>query len=147
MTGSSDGETLGKKSKLVSVIQLDRIPQPEEPPTAPDEKTVASEHEFEKNKAHLHSYRQNVQERKFYAQSLFWLIVGWLGLCVMLLFLSAVESPLLSWVVKFEMPETVQLALIGGTTASVLGLFLVVARYLFSDKRDSMPDQQMKDYK
>ncbi len=41
-------------------------------------------------------------------------------------------SPLLwQWLAAFELPEPVVLALIGGTTANVIGLFLVVARYLF----------------
>lgn len=37
----------------------------------------------------------------------------------------------MEWVVSFELSEPVLLALIGGTTANVIGLFLVVAGYLF----------------
>lgn len=33
---------------------------------------------------------------------------------------------------RFELSDTVLLALIGGTTASVLGLFVIVANYLFN---------------
>ncbi|MFN0131233.1 MAG: hypothetical protein ACKVW3_01675 [Phycisphaerales bacterium] len=44
---------------------------------------------------------------------------------------SADGWSLMEWVVAFELPEAVLLALIGGTTANVIGLFLVVARHLF----------------
>jgi hypothetical protein len=40
------------------------------------------------------------------------------------------------WVVAFELSDTVILGLIGGTTANVVGLFYIVARYLFP-RRDN----------
>lgn len=45
------------------------------------------------------------------------------------------------WVVAFELSDTVVLALIGGTTANVVGLFYIVARYLFP-RRDNGGDDR-----
>jgi len=41
------------------------------------------------------------------------------------------DHSLTAWIIAFDLPEAVLLALIGSTTANVIGLFVIVARYLF----------------
>jgi len=39
-----------------------------------------------------------------------------------------------TWLVAFDLPDPVILALIGSTTANVIGLFVIVVRYLFAER-------------
>jgi hypothetical protein len=78
--------------------------------------------------------RQDLIERRRYADGLWKMVVIWLlGITAFLLldgFWSAYNNkPFLS--------DAVILALIGGTTASVLGLFAIVANYLFPQAQSS----------
>lgn len=43
--------------------------------------------------------------------------------------------PLVAWVIAFELPENVVLALIGSTTANVIGIFLIVVKFLFPGQK------------
>lgn len=89
--------------------------------------------------------RTEVQNRSTYTNRLYWLMVGWMVVVLGIILLTGLKHPELrkdetgafvplhwyDWFVAFDLPEGVLLALIGGTTANVIGLFLVVARYLF----------------
>lgn len=72
-------------------------------------------------------------------------MVGWMIIVLGTIILTGLKHPELrkdanglfiqsrwyDWLVAFDLADGVLLALIGGTTANVIGLFLVVARYLF----------------
>ncbi len=73
---------------------------------------------------------QDRDERKKYALRIFILICAWIGLLFAVLALEAVGSPR-GW---FHLDDAILLALIGGTTANVLGIFYIVTRYLFPRK-------------
>lgn len=66
-----------------------------------------------------------VASRKNYANKIFCLVVGWLiGLAAVVL--------LAGWKFEgFELDSKVLLALIGGTTLNVLGIFTIVTNFLF----------------
>lgn len=72
--------------------------------------------------------KQNIALRKRYAEVAlaFWML--WL---FFVLFIVAIAGfgRILSW--EFQLPETVLLALVATLTANVIGLVVVVARYLF----------------
>lgn len=97
----------------------------------------------------LKGLRQDIKARKRYARCIFRLIVWWLvSIFVMLLlqgFLSEAKievlwppfCPLWKTKIGFRLSDPVLLALIGGTTANVLGLFFFVVQYLFP-KRGSL---------
>jgi hypothetical protein len=68
---------------------------------------------------------QDRNQRKKYATRLFRLIVGWLIVSVAIVLLHGFPS------IPFKLSGTVLVTLIGSTTASVLGLFAIVANYLF----------------
>jgi hypothetical protein len=75
---------------------------------------------------------QDAGNRLKYANGLWWLVVYWLG--GIAIFLAA-DGILLCFKQKF-LSDAVILALIGGTTASVLALFTIVAHFLFPAGED-----------
>lgn len=100
-------------------------------PTATDQQTAAyyddekKSLENERLRAQIADLNQDRDLREKYGERLFRLVVWWLiviGLIVVLHGISAVP---------FELSATVLATLIGSTTASVLGLFAIVANYLF----------------
>jgi hypothetical protein len=78
--------------------------------------------------AKVKSVHQDIDERKKYAGKIFKLICFWVGGMMVVICLS-------SWagVTGFRTATPVLLALVGSTTATVLGLFYIVAHYLFPD--------------
>ena len=96
--------------------------------------------------------KQDREERAKYAGKLFRLICAWLASVYLILLCNGIEyeevyfkekSSLETEVVyklDFNLSEPVLLALIGGTTINVLGLFVIVANYLFNSPQP--PDKQ-----
>jgi hypothetical protein len=90
--------------------------------------------------------KQDRNERGKYADKLFKLICVWLVVISVVIVGSGYKNDLDITVThpngkvisktitppQFALSDTVLLALIGGTTASVLGLFVIVANYLFN---------------
>jgi len=74
--------------------------------------------------------RQDIEARKEYANKIFILISVWLG-CMIVITLLAGFGSKCGW---FKMADSVLIALITTTTASVIGLFAIVANYLFKNK-------------
>ena len=83
----------------------------------------------------LNQIDEIVQSRKTYANKIFNLVVGWLvGMGVVLL-LSGFRC------LGFDLDTKVLLALIGGTTLNVLGIFTIVANFLFPKNGHSILSQ------
>lgn len=95
--------------------------------------------------------KQDREERQKYARYLFKLICAWLLGIYSIIMLSGVGATTARFdmsdlpVVKrlefkpsFKLSDAVLLALIGGTTINVLGLFVIVANYLFNSPKDPM---------
>lgn len=108
-------------------VQAD-IPSSADPETKAryDDETTALEDAY---LAHLQEQIKNLEQdreqRKTYGNRLFWLIATWLCVVAIVLFLAGFK------VCQFELPTAVLATLIGGATASVIGLFAIVATYLF----------------
>jgi len=102
--------------------------------TAPDEHTASelSDLERQHKEVLLTGERQDIQERKKYAHRNFWLIVCWLIVINGVLLLQGFKVTVLGH--SFDLPTSVLLAVVGSTTASVLGIFLIVTNYLFPRK-------------
>jgi len=95
-------------------------------------------------------------QRRKYIPVLFKFMVAWVVGLLALLVLSAFQPPFtgldefegwdliwvagrsVNWVFSFQLSDAVLMALVGGTTANVIGLFVVVARYLYPS--DKTPD-------
>ena len=69
---------------------------------------------------------QDLTERKKYAGRIFWLIVGWIVAIFAIIVLQGFSAK-----TGFSISDTVLMTLIGGTTINILGIFIVVANYLF----------------
>ena len=84
-----------------------------------------SDLEQERERAELDDIIQDRDQRKKYSNRLFWLIAGWLISVLLIVMLHG-----FSWS-SFELSTAIITTLIGSTTVSVLGLFAIVANYLF----------------
>lgn len=93
--------------------------------------------------------QQDRVERQKYARYLFQLICIWLLGIYSIILLHGFNGSILSVrtddipvirrvrvVPRFELSDAVLLALIGGTTINVLGLFVIVANYLFTPPKE-----------
>lgn len=86
----------------------------------------------------LQSLTQDRKERKTYADKSFKLVCTWITGVFFVLILQGFLSQTVEFSVdgstfhlSFKLPDSVLLAIVGGTTVSVIGIFLVVANYLF----------------
>jgi hypothetical protein len=97
--------------------------------SSPDEKTREEQEELEAEhkKLELVGKRQDIEARKSYANKVFKLVCGWLSAMILLVTLSGFGSRS-GW---FQLSDSTLIALITTTTISVLGLFTIVANYLF----------------
>jgi len=98
-------------------------------PDAPDVQTRYEEKQIElaRLRAELDSVNQDMAERKKYAGHVFWMCACWLSAILLLLIASGIG-------VHFKLSDKVLLAAIGSTTTNILGVFYIVARYLFPKK-------------
>lgn len=91
------------------------------------------------------STSKNILYREIYAEKIYKLSASWIAILCAVIFFSAISPVVVSEkeaetgkVVRitetagFKLNDNVLIALIGGTTANVLGLFLVVVKYLFN---------------
>lgn len=81
--------------------------------------------ENERLQAEIDDLVQDRDQRRTYANRLFWLIAVWLVVIGLIVLLHGFSH------VPFTLSGAVLTTLIGSTTASVLGLFAIVANYLF----------------
>ncbi len=78
--------------------------------------------DIDREKAHVDGLRQDIEARKDYSNKIFKLVSCWL---------TGVLLVMIGNIFIGKLSDAVIMALIGGTTVNVLGLFLVVANYLF----------------
>ena len=67
-----------------------------------------------------------VKSRKNYANKIFWLVVCWLAVMAILILMDGFSQR-----TGFDLDTKIVLALIGGTTLNVLGIFTIVTNFLF----------------
>jgi hypothetical protein len=95
----------------------------------PDDCTTLEQYELLKKKAELDSYTSDTASRKEYAKKIFVLTCLWVGgIYVLLLFQGFGYN-------GFRLGDSVMLAAIGSTTANIIGVFLIVTRYFFPEKK------------
>jgi len=83
---------------------------------------------------------QDRKERRKYAQRIFYMVVGWLIAMILIVVATGVRWPWAHQYIGFDLAERIVLTLITTTTVSVVGIFLIVASYLFP-KRDTVSRQ------
>ena|SRR5438067_2284485 len=115
------------------------------PPELPREEAAAEAVRREFDKLELDRLRiinkelqQNTEQRKSYATRLFCVMVGWLAVVAYVILAQGFGVGFHEYG-RFHLADGVVIALITTTTATVIGVFLTVANYLFP-KRDQAKD-------
>lgn len=120
-------EKTSNKTPSLDAISLNIVPSVSD---KPDEYTLEELDSIEKDKklAELTGLKQDIAQRKDYAEKIFKLVCVWLLVVLILLILQGFN------IRGFSLDEAVLLAVIGSTTINIIGLFYVVANYLFPKK-------------
>lgn len=93
--------------------------------------------ELQRKQYDLHVEQIMLKQRKLYASLLFCLSIAWLSAIGLFLFLAGLG--------KLRVADSVLIALITTTTANVLGLFYIVARWLFPNRNNQDKDSAKTD--
>jgi hypothetical protein len=108
-------------------LGLDAIAAPQDSSHSPDKstqlETVSSE--IDRLEIENDGLKQNISERKKYAHRAFCLVISWLVTIGIILILQGFHLK------GFDLTSGVLQILIGSTTTGVVGIFLIVTRYLF----------------
>jgi hypothetical protein len=141
---SHDLSTVGKLEELGRKLARIREPAPPEKKSdvgKREEAAFEEQIEQEKQKAEVKGIIQDIEERKRYALRTFCLICAWLaGVFLLLVFqgLFGADPSSLEFkngdvlTVNFNLHDNVLMAVVGGTTASIISIFVIVVKYLFS---------------
>jgi hypothetical protein len=112
---------------------LDAIRSPEPPPTDDlDAELESDRFDARRQTLIIEGLEQDLKLREAFAWDIFYLIVAWLILIFLILLLEAFSATLCGH--TFKLSDTIIVALIGGTTVNVLGIFIIVVRYLFPQR-------------
>jgi magnesium-transporting ATPase (P-type) len=84
--------------------------------------------ELQQKTEHLERNKQDRTERKSYANKVFYLISVFICLTLLIVFLAGFKCG------SFQLSDTVLTVLLSTTTVNVIGIFMVVMKYLFRDK-------------
>jgi hypothetical protein len=123
------------KSASIPKLRIEDILGPETVPSLPDRQTKNEQEDLNRTEKKLRNedLSQNILARKRTARCLFWMVAVWLLLDMVVMFLQGFNG---FSCYPFHLESKVLITLITSTTASVLGLFGIVTRYLFpSSKR------------
>lgn len=112
---------------------LSSVAEQRTPAPGPDDKTEKESNRFDRAREELtiQGLQQDISERKTYAGRIFRLVVCWLSSIFLIVIAQGIRWPWMSRYVGFDLPESVLIALVTTTTASVVGILLIVTRYLF----------------
>jgi len=83
--------------------------------------------DLELKKIEMQEYKQNISERKRYANRVFIFVIGWLVAAISILILNGLRI--------LHLSDTILSILIGTTTLDIFGFFYLVMRYLFENKK------------
>lgn len=133
------------EGSLKEILQKLREIHDKAPPKPESEKTGEKEQaalfaqlDIERRRHENEGLAQDIVERKKYAGKSFRLVCFWVsGVFMILLFQGFLSettpfiTPYVSFDLKFSLPNSVLLAVVGGTTVSIISIFLAVVNYLF----------------
>lgn len=129
------GEDLAKIISAAAEAEASPLPQELTADVSPDLGIDLEEHRLQ---FQINCLNQDLQELKdthglrvSYTGRIFWLVVAWLACVVACVVLSGFQL----W--GFRLPESVLIAFITSTTVNVVGLFVLVAKWMFPSGRDA----------
>jgi hypothetical protein len=89
-------------------------------------KNEFEQYDQEERRTRLLGLNQDIQERKKFAQRIFWMVVMWLFVILGIIIAEGLHL--------LDIPQAVTIALIGSTTINVTAFFVIVTKYLFPGK-------------
>jgi hypothetical protein len=115
----------------VSVIQETGVPPPTNEPDA-----IAEKQQFERQTRALtlEDLRNDVTARRRFARHIFNFMVIWMAIVVGLVLANAISIPAMHNYATFHLSDAVLITLVSTTTGTVIGVFLIVAKYLYRAK-------------
>jgi hypothetical protein len=116
------------ESKIILDALLAKVKAPIPPSSDPkDPKYVAEKNDYElqEKEAKLSDYKQDIQLRKSFSERIFWLFVTYLAVIILILVASGLTR------IDFVLSDNVLIALLTTTTANIIGVLIIVARYIF----------------
>lgn len=131
-----------------NIDSLDKITIEGEPPQQADVQTRQEEQALLKASLELKLKREKIlndglkqdrKERRKYAERIFLLIVGWVFAILFIIIFKGFGD-----FYNFQLSDKVLMTLIGGTTINVLGIFVIVANYLFKQPPSLRPSAKEK---
>jgi len=102
-------------------VDLDLIKAPEVVSNKPDKLT--------REELEIEELAGNIKARKRYARGIFILVILWITAVLVILFLQGFH------VGGFQLDDSVLLGALGTTTANIIGVLIIVIRYLFPSKK------------
>jgi hypothetical protein len=128
---SEDGPSTSEDAKVklgtINATAIEKVTDQPDPNTQLEKQSL----EVSQLKAQLRGLSQDIDERKKYAHRIFCLICLWLLSIFTILLLDGFGH---FFGLSFSLPQGVLLAAIGSTTLNLLGIFYIVAHYLFPKK-------------
>jgi hypothetical protein len=123
-----------RKPADLSIDDITPVPSRE----IPEQPDAATKREVESLKAL--SFRQDIRQRRDFAPRLFRLTLGWLFLVVFMVLAQGVSEG--TGLHFFRLHDNVLIALLSTATINVVGLFYVVAKYLFPEHGSAIEIQE-----
>jgi hypothetical protein len=112
----------------VESINLDAIQAPKVISNEPDTQSKL-ELDDERRKLENAGLAQDITARRKYAFRVFLLVIGWIiGIYLLLVFQGFGFR-------SFHLSDNILLAAIGSTTANIIGILLIIVKYLFSGRK------------
>ena len=102
-------------------VDLDLIKAPEVVSNKPDKLT--------REELEIQELAGNITARKRYARGIFILVISWITAVLVLLFFQGFQ------IYGFHLSDSVLLGALGSTTANIIGVLIIVIRYLFPSKK------------
>ena len=114
----------------VESINLDAIQAPKVISNEPDTQSkLELELDDERRKLENVGLAQDITARRKYAFRVFLLVIGWIiGIYLLLVFQGFGFR-------SFHLSDNILLAAIGSTTANIIGILLIIVKYLFSGRK------------
>lgn len=123
---------------------LSKINEPAAPKPTPEDEEAAEDAseawEEAREKLANRSRSLDIKLRDKYCPRLFVMVIGWLIFVAVFLFLASIpdlriKAGSTTYLFGVNASDTVLVTLLGTTTATVVGLFLVVAKWLFPERK------------
>ena len=121
----------------VAIQAPESVPSQADPQTVEELKYTSQSNEIDlgiqvvalqKQISELRSYDQDTEERKRFALRIFILTCIWLTIVMLVVLANGFGT---AGLIPFRLSDPIVLGLIGSTTLNIVGVFLVVANYLF----------------